>query len=497
MKDLLRTGKIRIESWLSEAEERCLANDVLDGLTRPFKELPPKHFYDERGSELFEQICELPEYYPTRTEMAILRARATDIIDVNAAGELVELGSGAADKARVLLDAMDGAGTLRRYVPLDVSGSVVQGAARQLVEEYPGLRIHGVIGDFERHLDRVPESGGVPRLVALLGGTIGNFPPGTRRGLLRSIGSLLGPEDRLLLGTDLVKDPAVIEAAYDDSQGITAAFNRNVLHVVNRELDADFSPEEFEHIAFFDRRHEWVEMRLRARRPCSVLVGELDLRVEFAAGEELRTEISAKFTRTRLEADLAAAGLALDRWYSDPDELFALSLATRAAQNSDGGRHRRLRTPGRADHPAKPDAADTPDAADAADAADTGHTAGAADVPQPRDDTAAPDHAGAQQHGRTPDDPRAGDGTRASDDAGARDRPRASDDAAARDRPRAPDDAGARDRPRAAHDAQAREFLDARALARRGVGVRAFAARRTDAVQWHAWTVTQMAPPRQ
>jgi L-histidine Nalpha-methyltransferase len=331
MKSLLNTPDIRIDSWLSELEERSLANDVLDGLTRPFKELPPKHFYDARGSELFEQICELPSYYPTRTERRILEDRAQEIVDATGAGELVELGSGSAEKARILLGAMAVAGTLQRYVPLDVSERVVEEAAIALVDEYEGLRVHGVIGDFQRHLHRVPRNGADRRLVALLGGTIGNFPPGTRRALLRDIASLLGPDDRLLLGTDLVKDPAVIEAAYDEPEGITAEFNRNVLHVINRELGANFSPDAFDHVAFFDRRHDWVEMRLRARRPCSVLIGDLGLRVDFAAGEELRTEISAKFTRERIEADFAAAGLELDRWFTDPDQLFALSLARRAA----------------------------------------------------------------------------------------------------------------------------------------------------------------------
>jgi L-histidine N-alpha-methyltransferase len=335
MKSVLDTEAIVIESWLSETEERSLANDVLDGLTRPFKELPPKHFYDSRGSELFERICQQPEYYPTRSERSILESRAAEIVAATGAGELVELGSGAADKARILLDAMAEAGTLCRYVPLDVSEVVVRDAAAQLVDEHPDLRVHGVIGDFERHLDRVPAAiDGVPRIVALLGGTIGNFPPGTRRRLLRAIGALLGPEDRLLLGTDLVKDPSVIEAAYDDAAGVTAEFNRNVLHVINRELDADFTPDQFDHVAFFDRRHEWIEMRLRARRPCSVLIGGLGLRIEFAAGEEVRTEISAKFTRTRIDADFAAAGLALDRWYTDEDEHYALSLARGAAEAS-------------------------------------------------------------------------------------------------------------------------------------------------------------------
>jgi len=318
---------VNVDSWLSSSDERTLANDVLDGLTKPFKELAPKHFYDARGSQLFERICELPEYYPTRTELAILRERAAEIVRGTGAGELVELGAGASDKARILLDAMQDAGTLRRYVPLDVSQPVVEDAARALSEDYAGLDVHGVVGDFERHLEHVPPPDGAPRLVALLGGTIGNFPPGTRRGVLGKIAGLLGPADRLLLGTDLVKDPHVIEAAYNDAAGVTAEFNRNLLHVVNSELDADFQPESFDHVAFYDRRNEWVEMRLRATRSCSVLIGDLDLRVEFAAGEELRTEISAKFTPARLAADLEAAGLELDGWFTDGDELFGLSLA--------------------------------------------------------------------------------------------------------------------------------------------------------------------------
>jgi L-histidine N-alpha-methyltransferase len=331
MKSVQLNNRVQVDSWLSEDDERSLANDVLDGLTKPFKELAAKHFYDARGSELFEQICGLPEYYPTRTELAILTDHADEIVAATAAGELVELGAGASDKARVLLDSMEASGTLRRYIPLDVSASVVQDAADRLTEDYEDLRVHGVVGDFERHLEHVPDSDGVPRLVALLGGTIGNFPPGTRRNQLTKIATLLGPADRLLLGTDLVKDPAVIEAAYNDSQGATAEFNRNLLHVINRELDADFVPESFDHTAFFDRRHEWVEMRLKATRPSSVLIADLDLRVEFAAGEELRTEISAKFTPDRVQADLEAAGLTLEHWYTDEQELFGISVAKTAA----------------------------------------------------------------------------------------------------------------------------------------------------------------------
>ncbi|HEY3758343.1 MAG TPA: L-histidine N(alpha)-methyltransferase [Solirubrobacteraceae bacterium] len=317
---------IQIDSHLGGAEERSLAEDVLDGLTRPFKELPPKHFYDARGAELFDQICELPVYYPTRTERAILDAAAADVAALTGAVELVELGSGTAAKTRVLLDALHEAGTLARYVPVDVTESMVRDCAEELTLEYPGLRVHGVIGDFERHLEHVPAPDG-PRLVVFLGGTIGNFPPGSRRRFLRQIGGLLGSGDHLLMGTDLVKDPRVLEAAYDDPEGVTAEFNRNVLHVLNRELDADFDPADFEHVALFDGRHEWVEMRLRARRDHTVMVRALELPVHFDAGEELRTEISAKFTPRRLEGDLDAAGLELVRWFTDPEDLFALTLS--------------------------------------------------------------------------------------------------------------------------------------------------------------------------
>jgi L-histidine N-alpha-methyltransferase len=315
---------IQIDCWVDD--ERSLADDVLDGLTKPFKELPPKHNYDERGAELFDRICELPEYYQTRTERAILERNADKIVAANGAVELVELGSGMATKTRVLLGAMDRAGTLARYVPLDVTETVVRECAHELVAEYPGLQVHGVIGDFERHLDRVPPAAG-PRIVAFLGGTIGNFAPGSRRRFLRDVGGLLGPDDRLLVGIDLVKDPIVLQAAYDDSQGVTAEFNRNVLHVLNRELDADFDPDRFRHVALFDRRNEWIEMRLRATEHQHVAIGALNLEIVFAEGEELRTEISAKFTRARLEADLAAAGLECDDWLTDDDELFALVLA--------------------------------------------------------------------------------------------------------------------------------------------------------------------------
>jgi len=320
--------RCQIDCHLDVGEESSLADDVLDGLTRPFKELPPKHFYDDRGARLFDRICELPEYYPTRTERAILERFAADLAQATRAAEVVELGSGTAAKTRVLLDALDQAGTLSRYVPIDVTESIVRECAATLMDVYPALGVHGVVGDFERHLHCVPAPSG-PRLVVFLGGTLGNFTPGSRRRFLRRIAQLLTVEDFLLVGTDLVKDPAILCAAYDDSSGVTAEFNRNILNVLNRELGADFDAANFEHVALFDSRHEWIEMRLRARTAQVATIRALDLRVHFDAGEELRTEISAKFTKSRLERDLAASGLELVQWLTDPDEQFALSLARR------------------------------------------------------------------------------------------------------------------------------------------------------------------------
>jgi L-histidine N-alpha-methyltransferase len=313
---------LAIDVRIPPAAERTLREDVLDGLTRPFKEIPPKHFYDARGSELFEQICELPEYYPTRTERAILERYAPAIAARTDAAELVELGAGYATKTRLLIDAMD----LDRFIPVDVSETTVRECAQQLVDEYNGLSVHGLVGDFERHLVHLPEPRGT-RVVAFLGGTIGNFPPGSRRRFLRTIARTLGDDGWLLLGTDLVKDPRILEAAYDDSAGITAQFNLNVLRVMNRELGADFDLDGFDHVAFWDSEREWIEMRLRSRRRQTVHFPDLDLTVHFAQREELRTEISAKFTPTRVSGDLAAAGLELVDWFTDEDELFALSLA--------------------------------------------------------------------------------------------------------------------------------------------------------------------------
>jgi L-histidine N-alpha-methyltransferase len=297
-----------------------LAAEVREGLTRPLRELPPKLFYDEAGSELFDRITELPEYYPTRCEREILERRARDV--VRGVDELVELGSGSATKTRVLLAT----GAIRRYVPVDVSPTVVERCAEELCAAYDGLEVRGLIGDFHRDLEHLP--GGDRRLVAFLGGTIGNLHPDERAGFLAMLRGLMGPGDRLLLGTDLVKDVGVLEAAYNDSAGLTAEFNRNSLRVLNRELDGDFEPELFEHVAFFDERESWIEMRLRAIEEQSVRIEGADLDIELAAGEDIRTEISAKFTPRGVAGELAEAGLRLDELWTDGGGRFALSLSS-------------------------------------------------------------------------------------------------------------------------------------------------------------------------
>jgi iron(II)-dependent oxidoreductase len=302
-----------------------LADDVREGLMGELKQLPPKYFYDERGSELFDRITTLPEYYPTRAEREILNRRAPEIVRDSRAAELVELGSGSASKTRALLYAMAGEGTLRRYVPLDVSKATVESCAAELVELYPGLEVHGVVGDFGRDLARVPD--GQRRLFAFLGGTIGNLFPDERAAFLARLRGLMLPGDRLLVGTDLVKDRSVLEAAYNDSQGVTAEFNRNVLRVVNDGLGANFEPQAFEHVAFFDEANSWIEMRLRANGAQEVRIEGADLELTFEDGEEIRTEISAKFTRDAVERELTRAGLRLDDFFTDEHGLFGLAVA--------------------------------------------------------------------------------------------------------------------------------------------------------------------------
>jgi L-histidine Nalpha-methyltransferase len=306
----------------------ALREDALAGLTATPRWLPPRWFYDERGSELFDRITRLPEYYPTRAERAILAAHAGDVAAASGAEVLVELGSGTSEKTRLLLTALRRAGTLRRFVPFDVDPSVLTAAASALTAEYPGLEVEAVVGDFTRHLGELPRQG--RRLVAFLGSTVGNLEPGPRAAFLAELAATLQPGDSFLLGTDLVKNPARLVRAYDDAEGVTAAFNRNVLAVLDRELDADFDPAAFEHVAVWDPEHEWIEMRLRSRRDQVVHVRALGLEVPFAEGEELRTEISAKFRREGVAAELAAAGLVMTRWWTDPDGDFGLSLAAPA-----------------------------------------------------------------------------------------------------------------------------------------------------------------------
>jgi len=316
-----------------------LRADALAGLTATPKSLPPKWFYDAQGSALFEKITELPEYYPTRAERAILRAVAPEIAALTGATTLVELGSGSSEKTRLLLSALRDAGTLRGYVPVDVSESALAAAGDALAAEYPGLAVHAVVADFEKYLG-VPSDAGNgstagddndgPRLVAFLGSTIGNMVPAERAVFLRRVQSQLRPGDAFLLGTDLVKDPAVLVAAYDDSAGVTAAFNKNVLAVLNAELGADFDLDAFDHVAVWDPEREWIEMRLRAASAQRVRVGDLGLAVEFAAGEEMRTEVSAKFREAGVRAELSAAGLAMRSWRTDEGGRFALSLAVPA-----------------------------------------------------------------------------------------------------------------------------------------------------------------------
>ncbi|MGA8210209.1 MAG: L-histidine N(alpha)-methyltransferase [Nocardioidaceae bacterium] len=316
----------RIDRFLAAGDlAASLRTDVRAGLTSTPKSLPPKYFYDARGSELFEEITRLPEYYQTRAETAVLSARAEEVADLTRARSLVELGSGSSEKTHLLLRALRRTGALETYVPVDVSSDAVEGALPGLAAAYPGLEVHAVVADFERHLDRLPTLG--PRLVAFLGGTIGNFEPAQRAAFLAALAATLHPGDALLLGTDLVKDPARLVRAYDDDAGVTAAFDLNVLRVVNHELGADFDLDGFEHVARWDEQQEWIEMRLRSRRAQRVEVPGLSLRVEFAAGEEMRTEVSAKFTADGVAAELAAAGLRPVRWWTDGPADFGVSLA--------------------------------------------------------------------------------------------------------------------------------------------------------------------------
>lgn len=319
----------RVDVQLTPADlARELRADVVAGLSASPKTLPPKYFYDAAGSELFEQITELPEYFPTRVERQLLREHAGEIAEISGADTLIELGSGSSSKTRLLLDALSTDGKLRTYVPQDVSESALRDAAAKLAVEFPGLAVHGIVGDFTGTLDTLPAAG--HRLIAFLGGTIGNFTPTLRQAFLSSLGGALHPGEHALIGAGLVIDPAVQIAAYDDAAGVTAQFNRNVLRVINGELGGTFVPEEFDHRALWDATNSWIEMRLRARQAMEVRIENLDLTVQLAAGEEIRTEISAKFTPAGLESELAASGMVAQRSWTDEDSRFMLILARRA-----------------------------------------------------------------------------------------------------------------------------------------------------------------------
>jgi L-histidine N-alpha-methyltransferase len=319
-------SEITIDNHLSADHlDGALRSDVLAGLTADPKTLPPKWFYDARGSELFEQITALPEYYPTRAEREILTTHAAEIATITNATTLVELGSGSSEKTRLLLTALRDHGTLDTFVPLDVSGSALRESAQAIAADYAGLAVHGVLGDFTEHLDLLP--GTAPRVVAFLGGTIGNLVPAERAKFLAGVRSVLNAGEWLLLGTDLVKDRDTVVNAYDDAAGVTGEFNRNVLHVLNRQLHADFDVDAFAHVALWNTDHEWIEMRLRATRAMRVHVADLDLTVDFAEGEEMRTEVSAKFRQEGVRGELAEAGFELTTWLTDAQGRFALSLA--------------------------------------------------------------------------------------------------------------------------------------------------------------------------
>lgn len=306
---------------------KALRRDVLHGLAQSPKTLPPKWFYDAKGSDLFDQITRLPEYYPTRTEASILRDRAADIAAASGADTLVELGSGTSEKTRLLLDAMRDSGALKRFIPFDVDPSVLRDAAGALHAEYPDIEIEVVCGDFENDLGTIPKTG--RRMVVFLGSTIGNLTPGPRAEFLAALADTMQPGDTLLLGTDLVKDVGRLVRAYDDSAGVTAAFNRNVLAVLNRELHADFDLDAFEHVARWNPDQERIEMWLRSTADQRVRIAHLDLTVDFAAGEEILTEVSCKFRPEGVEAELAAVGLRRTHWWTDGAGDFGLSLAVK------------------------------------------------------------------------------------------------------------------------------------------------------------------------
>ena len=323
-------GRLHIDAHLNDdGLLATMAMDVREGLTSSPKSLSPKYFYDDRGSDLFEQITGLPEYYLSRAEQEVLSREADQLMEELRPDELVELGSGSSAKTRLLLSASSTPGHLRRYVPFDVSESTVRKAAEELLATYPFLSVHGAVGDFTRHLEHIPSPTG-RRLILFLGSTIGNLDSGPRQRFLSEVRELLGPEGRLLMGLDLVKDHGLLHAAYNDAAGVTAEFNRNILTVLNCNLRADFNPESFIHHAFFNAEASRIEMHLIAEEAQTVYIADLNLTVHLGPGEGIWTESSYKFTRESASTALSEAGMRLERWYTDSQGLFALALAAPA-----------------------------------------------------------------------------------------------------------------------------------------------------------------------
>jgi L-histidine Nalpha-methyltransferase len=323
MNTILAEGGIEIIDCMRDTFHRDISNDILRGLTSARKFIPSKYFYDENGSGLFEHICRLPEYYQTRTELAILRDNASDIMQGFDAGCLIELGSGANWKVSALLDAaMRSSASDICYMPVDVSESALYSSSRDLTQRYPGLKVTGMIADFTRHIGAIPRDR--KKLFLFFGSTIGNFDEKERTGLLKNVAGVMETGDRFLVGIDMIKDSRVLERAYNDSRGVTAEFNKNILNVINRELNADFDVRNFDHVAFFDKEKELIEMHLRAASGASVFIGNLGLNVELKKGETIHTEICQKFSRERAEAMAHAAGLKIGRWFSDQGGYFSL-----------------------------------------------------------------------------------------------------------------------------------------------------------------------------
>ena len=321
-----RPSNLAIDVHLDDREaRRVAASDVRRGLTSTPKRIPSRYFYDRRGSRLFEQITELPEYYLTRAERALLDRYSRRVAQLTRFEELVELGSGSAKKTRLLIEAAIEQGSLRRYIPLEVSQETVEASSRRLARLYPGLEVYAVVGDFEQHLDQLPE--GRRRLFAFMGSTLGNFPEDQAIAFLSRLRRVMTDGDWLLLGIDLVKDKQVLEAAYNDSGGVTAEFNRNILNVINKQMGGDFDVDAFEHVARYNEDRERIESELRSKRDQSVRLERIDLEIEFEAGEHLRTEVSCKYTQCSLRRILASAGMRLERWFADEDGTFALSLS--------------------------------------------------------------------------------------------------------------------------------------------------------------------------